>query len=1017
MSFLNLSAISVKERSVTLFFIILSVLGGLYAFVAMGRAEDPNFTVRAMVVSAIWPGATPEQLQLQVVDRLEKRIQEVQYFHKVETSIRPGRADLVIQFKDYSPNAVIPELLYQVRKRMQDEAPYLPKGVIGPIVNDDFSDVYFTLTAVTAPGMPMRELTREVEHIRDRLARVDGVYKVVMFGEHTERMFIDFDTAKLSNLGTNPEAIFKAIQANNELISAGSLELDGPRAYIRIDADLSDPDALAAVPVKVGDRLLRLSDLATIKRGYEDPPSYLIRSRGKDALLLGIVMNQGENGLKFGQRIASFLDQEKSLLPLGINLEVLTNQTDAISAAVNLFQLKFLIALLVVMAVSILAIGLRAGLVIGIAVPLTLGLTFLLMKFTGINLDRITLGALIIALGLLVDDAIIAIEMMIVKMEAGWDRVKAASHAWNVTASPMLFGTLVTVTGFVPIGFARSSVGEYAGNIFWVLAYALLISWVVAVTFTPYLGVMMLPANKPVNHDNHPSLYDTPLYQRLRRLISSCITYRFRVVTVTVGLLILSAIAMATVVQQQFFPSSNRPEVMVGIYLPQGTAIKVTNKTTQKLEHILEKMPEVKTLSAYVGAGAPRFFISANPEQPDSSFAKIIIVAQSSAARDKIIDVLNQHIDNGDFIEARIRVSKLVVGPPVPWPVSFRVVGEDPMLLRKIAHQVSDVMAANPHVVDPHLESDQRTPVLRFASNSDNLRLMGLTPNDISRQLQFKLDGAPITEVREDIRTVKVIARSAKGKTAVPELVEIRNQTGNNLALSQLGKFKVDYEEPVIKRVNRERALMVQTDVKNAQAPDVTMAIWHSLASVRNALPPGYRIDIAGSVEESGKANESIAKLQPIMVALMLIFIMLQMRTFIGTFMVIATAPLGLIGAVLALLLFNQPFGFVALLGLTGLAGIIMRNTMILTQQVQDNLNEGMQTTPAIIEATVQRARPVLLTALAAVLAFVPLTHDTFWGPLAFVLIGGVAVGTIITLMFVPALYSFCFNPAKTSDV
>lgn len=1013
MSFPNLSALAVRERSVTLFFIILSVCAGIYAFLSLGRAEDPAFTVRVMVVSVVWPGATPDELQNQVVDRLEKRIQEVAYLNKVETTVRPGRADLQVEFEDFSPSEVVPELFYQVRKRMQDEAPRLPVGVIGPIINDDFSDVYFSLIALTAPGMPMRELTREAESIRDRLQRLPGLQKAQVLAERPERVYIEFDMNRLNNLGLTTEQVFAAIEAGNRLLPSGFVDLDGPRAYLRIDADLADPERLASVPLRVGDRLIKLSDLAQIHRGYEDPPAYLVRAGGEDAILLGVVMQSGQNGLEFGQRLEAFIAEEQADLPLGMSLQMLTNQTEAISQAVNLFQVKFLVAVLVVMAVSILAIGFRAGLVVGIAIPITIGLTFLLMKMTGTNLDRITLGALIIALGLLVDDAIIAIEMMIVKMEQGWDRVQAAGHAWSVTAAPMLFGTLVTVAGFVPIGFAQSGVGEYAGNIFWVLAFSLLLSWLVAVTFTPYLGVKLLP-----NYQRHSAgeLYRTPMYRRLRALISRCVRFRKSVVAATVGVLVLSVIGMATQVQKQFFPGSDRPEVLVSVYLPQGSAIGTTDTTVRRLEAILTQMDEVKSLSAYVGAGAPRFFISANPEQPDPAFAKIIAIGHDAATRDRIMTELEQHIAAGEFPEARVRVTRLLFGPPVVWPVSFRVLGPDTEQLRHIAHQVRAIMSANPNTVIPHLEWDERAPVFHLNMHPDRLRLMGLTPNDVARQLQLQLSGQVVTEVRQDIRSVQVVARSARDTVLLPEALEIKTAEGRKLSLRQLGELEIRYEDPVIKRYNREPFLAVHADVKGAQAPDVTRAIWQQMAQLRAELPPGYRIDIGGSVEQSGKADASIQKLQPVMLALMLIFIMLQMRSFSGTFMVVATAPLGLVGAVAALILFQQPFGFTALLGLIGLGGILMRNTMILTQQVQDNFDAGMAAREAVIEAAVQRARPVLLTALAAVLAFIPLTMDLFWGPLAYVLIGGVAVGTLITLLFVPALYALWFRVGNRSE-
>ncbi|EHJ05822.1 MULTISPECIES: efflux RND transporter permease subunit [Marinobacter] len=1007
MSLPNLSALAVRERSVTLFFLLLSVVAGFYAFSSLGRAEDPAFTVRAMVVSVVWPGATPEVLQNQVVDRLEKQIQEVAYTDTIETTIRPGQAAMVIRFQDSTPSEKVPDLFYQVRKRMLDEQSNLPRGVIGPIVNDDFADVYFSLLALTAPGLPMRELTREAESIRDRLQRLPGLQKAQLLAERPERVYLEFDQDRLNNLGLSAEEVLQAIEANNRLQPLGFVDLAGPRVYVRSNIDLSDLERLTSVPLRIGDQLITVSDLAEVRLGYEDPLSYIVRSNGEDAILLGVVMRAGENGLEFGERLREFVSAEQGRLPLGMSIQTLTDQAEAITQAVDLFQVKFLVALVVVMGVSILAIGLRAGLVVGIAIPVTLGLTFLLMKMAGINLDRITLGALIIALGLLVDDAIIAIEMMIVKMESGWDRVRAASHAWSVTAAPMLFGTLVTVAGFVPIGFAQSGVGEYTGNIFWVLAFSLLISWVVAVTFTPYLGVKLLP-----DYTGHmgQDLYQSAFYQRLRGVITACVQYRKTVVFITVGLLAISAFGMATQVQKQFFPSSDRPEVLISVYAPQGSAIATTDQSVRRLEAILMDMPEVKSLSAYIGAGAPRFFVSANPEQPDPAFAKLIAIGEDVEGRDRIISALEARIAAGEFPEARVRVTRLLYGPPVVWPVSFRVLGPEADQLREIAHQIRTLMTGHPNIVMPHLEWDERVPTLYLDMDPENLGWMGLTPAEVARQLQFQLRGVAVTELRQGIRSVQLVARNARGEVIMPEDLEIKTRDGRKLSVQQLGKWQVRYEDPVIKRYNRDPFLAVQADVEGAQPPDVTKEIWSAMTALREQLPEGYRIEIGGTVEQSAKANASIQTLQPVMLALMLIFIMLQMRSFIGTLTVLATAPLGLIGAVLALLLFNQPFGFTALLGLIGLGGILMRNTMILTQQVQDNFKAGMAAREAVVEAAVQRARPVVLTALAAVLAFVPLTFDLFWGPLAYVLIGGVAVGTLITLLFVPALYALWFR-------
>lgn len=1005
MSF-NLSVLAVRERAITLFFILLAFIGGTWAFLSLGRAEDPSFTIRALVVSAYWPGATAEEVQAQLADRLEKRIQEVRNIHKIDSQVRPGAVNLTIEFKDYTPSSMVPDLFYQIRKRMQEEAANMPAGAIGPLVNDNFSDVYFSLLSLTAPGLPFRELSRQAEQLRDELSMVPGVLKAVIVADRPERVFIDFDQNKLAALGISLLDLQQQITAASRMLPAGQLETKGQALQFRLDARTDSFSELQQLPVRVNGKLIRLSEIATVQRGYEEPARLLARTGGDAAILVGVVMQQGENGLVLGKALQQKLSEIQAQLPLGMELHQLTNQAEAISKAVNLFEIKFLVAVLVVMAVSVLAIGLRAGLVVGIAIPLTLGITFLLMKMADINLDRITLGALIISLGLLVDDAIIAIEMMMVKMEQGVERVRAAGYAWSATAAPMLFGTLVTIAGFVPIGFAKSGVGEYTGNIFWVVGFALIVSWVVAVTFTPYLGVKLLPDVKAHAHDP----YQSPFYSKLRTLVLWCIGHKKTVIGITVLAFVLAVLGMAKGVQKQFFPSSDRPEVLVSVYMPHGSAIANTDAVALKIEQLLKDNTDVRSLSSFVGAGAPRFFISANPEQPDPSFAKILIVAKDADGRDRLIRLLHEHIDAGEFSAARVRVTRLLFGPPVPWPVSFRVMGKDPLELRRIAYLVRDKMVANPNTVGAHLEWEERMPVLALKLDTARLLAYGLTASDVAQQLQFQFSGASITQLREDIRTVDVTARLDRAQVLQPDAIELKTPGGKAVSIRQLGEIRVQYEEPLLKRYNRQTYLAVVADVQGAQPNDVSNRIWAELADIQAQLPPGYRIMQAGSVEESGKANASIQKLMPLMVALMLIFIMLQMRSFTGMWMVLATAPLGLIGATLALLVFRQPFGFVALLGLIGLAGILMRNTLILTQQVSDNLNDGWAARDAVVEATIHRARPVLLTALAAMLAFVPLTLDTFWGPMAFVLIGGVGVGTVLTLLFVPALYMVFFR-------
>lgn len=1020
----NLSAWAVRERALTLYFIILVALAGLYAFSHLGRAEDPSFTIKVMTVSASWPGASAQQMQDQVANPLEKRIQEAPYIDRIETVARPGQVNMQIQFHDYTPASEVQNVFYEVRKRMLDESSKLPNGVQGPFVNDDFSDVYFTLYALSAPELEQYQLVNPAEKIRDRLLRVEGVQKVNLIGERPHTVFIELASTELANLGLSPQQVFDAIDAHNRLVPSGQIETAAARIYLRVDSDLSDIEQLRAMPLSVEGKTFKLGDIAKVERGYQDPPSYIVRDRSEEALLIGVIMQRGYNGLSLGDNLAEVEDLIQSQLPLGFELEKITNQADAISLAINQFQLKFLAALAVVMLVSFLALGLRAGLVVALAVPLTLAITFFIMMLMGKNLDRVTLGALILALGLLVDDAIIAIEMMLVKIEEGLDKIQAASYAWTVTAMPMLVGTLITAVGFVPIGFAASNVGEYAGNIFWVLAISLIASWIVAVIFTPYLGVKLLPdPSKKIsptlgsNDTRQSGMYDTKAYRKLRALITWCVERRKTVILTTLVMFLLSVVGMAKLVEKQFFPSSDRPELMIDIYLPEGTSIAVTDQLTQRIEKIIAEQPEVRTLSSYVGQGAPRFFLALNPELPSPAFAKIIAITGGRDERDALQHRLQQMIDQGEFAEARVRVHPLLYGPPVIWPVTFRVMGDDPVQLREIATQVREVMEQNPQTIQPHLEWGERAAVIKLNLNLERLEQIGLTPLQLEQQLQFLLNGVSVTQLRYQTRSVQLVARASDDERlelATIGSLQIKNRYGESMPLDHLAELQVDYEDPVLKHRNRMPYISVNSEIKlGAQPPDVTMQIWPQLQEINQNLPLGYRIEIGGSVEESGKAQNSIKAMMPVMVVLMLTLIILMMRSFSGMLMVVVTAPLGLIGAVMTLLIFSQPFGFVATLGLIGLAGILMRNTLILVGQINDNRRHGLNDYEAVIDATVRRARPVILTALTAVLAFIPLTTSAFWGPLAYVLIGGIAMGTLLTLLFLPAMYSAWFKVEK----
>ena len=1025
----NVSAYAVKEQSLTLYFIIVVALAGIYAFLHMGRAEDPSFNINTMVVSATWPGATAAEMQDQVADPLEKRLEEILYFDRVETKARAGRVDLLVTFAENTPMDMTQELYYQVRKRLGDEASRLPKGVIGPVFNDDFEDVFFTLYSLSALDWPQDKLVREADKLQIALRQVQGVKKVTLLGEQVPKLFIDLDTVRISQMGLNFTQVQQAVDAQLAVTSAGFIETQGPRLYIRLKSDQLNLSAheqnvlrLQNTPLLLGNQQILLKDIAEIKQGFEEPPSYVIRNKGEPALLVGVVMKPKVDGLKLEAALQTFEKAYEQQLPLGLKIEKVTNQADAIHSAVSTFQLKFMTALGVVLVVSLLALGFRAGLIVSLAVPLTLGMTFLFMYLNGLNFDRITLGALIISLGLLVDDAIIAIEMMLVKMEEGMDKAKAAAYAWTVTAAPMLVGTLVTVVGFLPIGLAQSRVGEYAGGIFWVLGITLIASWIVAVTFTPYLGVKLLPnlaakTTRPGQNsaeNTHKSVYDSKGYRALRQVITGCLRYKFVVVAITLVLFVLAAVGMGKFVAKQFFPSSDRPELMVDVTLPEGTAIQVTDVVTQRLEALINGHEEVKSLSSYIGQGAPRFFLALNPEMPNSAFAKIIVVTHDKDARDALQSKLQTLINQGAFPEARVRVHPLLFGPPVAWPVTFRVVGPDAQELRRIAEDLRQLIAKQDFAIDPHLQWGQRAPILNVVFNPERLAQLGLTPQAVAQQMQAQLQGVAVSQVRDHIRTLAVILRADQAtRTQVAQLNGLMIQTpqGDSLPLEQLGKLEVDFEEPILERRNRELYLSVNSEViPGVQPPVATALIQAQMQPLIDALPFGYRIDVGGSVEESAKGESSIQAMMPVMLLVLTLLLMVYLKSFSSLFMVMVTAPLGLIGAVAAMLIFNQPFGFVANLGLIGLGGILMRNTLILTGQIDENLKHGFNMSEAVIDATIRRARPVVLTAVAAMLAFIPLTTSTFWGPMAYVLIGGIGVGTFLTLLFLPALYAVWFR-------
>ncbi|MEB7916317.1 efflux RND transporter permease subunit [Enterobacter mori] len=1015
----NLSALAVRERSVTLFLIILVTIAGILSFFGLGRAEDPPFTVKQMTAIAVWPGATAQEIQDQVAEPLEKRLQELKWYDRTETYTRPGMAFITLSLQDNTPPSEVQEEFYQARKKLGDESRNLPAGVTGPMINDEFADVTFALFALKAKGEPQRLLVRDAETMRQQLLHVPGVKKVNIIGEQAERIYISFSHERLATLGLSPQDIFNALNNQNVLTAAGSIETRGAQIFIRLDGAFDTLRKIRDTPFIAQGKTLKLSDVATVERGYEDPPVLQIRNQHEPALLLGIVMREGWNGLALGKALDAETTRINDGLPLGMTLTKVTDQSVNISSSVDEFMIKFFVALLVVMVVCFVSMGWRVGVVVAAAVPLTLAVVFVVMEASGINFDRITLGSLILALGLLVDDAIIAIEMMVVKMEEGYDRIKASAYAWSHTAAPMLAGTLVTAIGFMPNGFAQSTAGEYTSNMFWIVGLALIASWVVAVVFTPYLGVKMLP-DLPKVEGGHAAIYGTPRYNRFRHLLTRVIARKWIVAGSVVAIFILAILGMG-LVKKQFFPTSDRPEVLVEVQMPYGTSIEQTSAAAAKIEDWLKKQPEANIVTSYIGQGSPRFYLAMAPELPDPSFAKIVVLTDSPASREALKLRLRKAVAEGLASEARVRVTQLVFGPYSPFPVAWRVTGPDVDTLRGIADKVKGVLEASPMMRTVNTDWGTRVPTLHFTLDQDRLQATGLTSNAVAQQLQFLLSGVPITSVREDIRAVQVIGRAAGDIRLDPAKIAgftLVGNAGQRIPLSQIGDVEVRMEDPLLRRRDRTPTITVRGDIdETLQPPDVSTAIMKQLQPIVDSLPPGYRIEMAGSIEESGKATRAMLPLFPIMIALTLLIIILQVRSMSAMVMVFLTAPLGLIGVVPTLLLFNQPFGINALVGLIALSGILMRNTLILIGQIDHNQKEGLDPFHAVVEATVQRARPVLLTALAAVLAFIPLTHSVFWGTLAWTLIGGTLGGTIITLVFLPAMYAIWFRirPATQS--
>ena len=1017
----NLSHWGLKRPQLTAFLILVIAAAGLFAYGRLGRAEDPSFTIRNVNVSAYWPGATAQEMQGQVADPIERKLEELPWADKIETYSKPGFTAISFQFKDSAPARDVPMLFLQLRKKMNDVKPDIPADVIGPNINDEFGDVDSVLYTVTGDGASYAQLKVVAKALRKRLQRVNDVSKVDLFGAQGERIFVEFAHDKLATLGVPISAILDSLAKQNALTPAGEFQTDAQRVPMRVSGALEGVAAVEETPVFAGGRTFRLGDIATVSPGYEDPASYIIRANGQPALEVGVVMLKGGNILALGKALDAELAAFQQELPRGFVVGRIADQPEVVDKAVGEFSRSFLEALAIVLAVSFVSLGWRSGLVVATSVPLVLAIVFVAMALIGLDLQRVTLGALIIALGLLVDDAIIATEMVAVKLEQGWDRARAASFAWTSTAFPMLTGTLVTAVGFMPIGLANSTTGEYTNGIFWVVGIALVASWLVAVLFTPFLGYYLLPTAKFGGraHDER-AIYSTPFYRTFRRALEFCVRRPVVVIVVATGVLALG-LSQFSKVQQQFFPLAERPELFFELRLAEGSSIGATDKAAREAEALIAADADARSYTTYIGKSSPRFWLGLMPVQPNESFAQIVIVAKDVEARERLKARIETAVANGALSQARVRVDRFNFGPPVGFPVQFRVVGPDADKALEIAGQVRGVMRSDPRVIDPHLNWGERMPTIRLEVDQARARAFGLTPQDISRSLQTLIGGATVTSLRADDERIDVVARAvASERAALDRVGELTLQTpAGVIPLSQVARIVRDVEAPILWRKDRNYFVIALADVVDgAQPPDVSNALSAKLATLSASLPPGYRIEAGGSIEESQKGNAAIFVLFPIMIMTMLTLLMLQMQDFSRLAIVFFTAPLGIVGASIALNLAHRPFGFVALLGLIALAGMDMRNTVILVDQIETDVKErGLSRREAIVFATMRRARPVGLTALAAILAMVPLSESAFWGPMAFTIMGGLSLATLMTLFLLPSIYALWFRKSLGTAV
>ncbi|MDR0279963.1 MAG: efflux RND transporter permease subunit [Paucimonas sp.] len=1018
----NLSAWALRNRSIVLFLMLLLAIVGALSYTKLGQSEDPPFTFKAMVIRTLWPGASAEEVSRQVTERIEKKLMETGEYEKIVSFSRPGESQVTFMARDSMHSADIPELWYQIRKKTADIRHTLPPGIQGPFFNDEFGTTFGNIYALTGQGFDYAVLKDYADRVQIQLQRVKDVGKVELLGLQDEKIWIELSNTKLSTLGLPLEAVQKALEEQNAVSTAGFFETPTERLQLRVTGRFDSVEQIEQFPIRVGERTFRIGDVAQVHRGFNDPPAPRMRFMGDDAIGLAVSMKAGGDILVLGKALEAEFARIADNLPAGMELRKVSDQPAAVKTGVGEFVRVLVEALAIVLLVSFFSLGMRTGLVVALAIPLVLAMTFATMYYLGIGLHKISLGALVLALGLLVDDAIIAVEMMAIKMEQGFDRLKAASYAWTSTAFPMLTGTLITAAGFLPIATAQSGTGEYTRSIFQVVTIALLASWVAAVVFVPYLGERLLPDLAKLHAKKHGTTddgetdpYGTPFYQRVRRVVGWCVQRRKTVIVATVALFVASVMSFRFV-EQQFFPASGRLELMVDLKLAEGASLSNTAEQVKRLEEMLKQKEGIDNYVAYVGTGSPRFYLPLDQQLPAASFAQFVVLAKTiedrEALRTWLIDTLNEQ-----FPDLRSRVTRLENGPPVGYPVQFRVTGEHIEEVRALARKVAAKVRENPHVANVHLDWEEPSKVVYLNIDQDRARALGVSTAALSSFLQSSLTGSSVSQYREDNELIEILLRgTARERTELDHLASLSVPTdnGRSIALSQVATLEYGFEEGIIWHRNRLPNVTVRADIYGKDQPaTLVKQILPTLDPVRAELPDGYLLEVGGTVEDSTRGQNSVNAGVPLFIVVVLTLLMLQLRSFSRMAMVFLTAPLGLIGVVLFLMVFRQPFGFVAMLGTIALSGMIMRNSVILVDQIEQDIAAGLGRWQAIIEATVRRFRPIVLTALAAVLAMIPLSRSVFFGPMAVAIMGGLIVATALTLLFLPALYAAWFRVRK----